>query len=254
MNIWLRSNLCSQGHRLRVERISLIVGFVLSIAGIAASQLYQQPSTDRLQATARNLDETWAQLKIIHDAQALLGLLQSFEGLVYLVPADFSRNPQGANAVAEVMIRAVHGRHEAMRNYFAQVAAAGLIDYGQTMKRYDALIAAESADWSLKTYSATNGLPADLSLHVGSERWRLEKSVLARESSFLQLLAEGSGRAWLTTLLGAAGSSIIFLLALVEAGDTLVRAGGEDPMHKAVDLMQAALDETHRRLAEQRTT
>jgi hypothetical protein len=122
------------------------------------------------------------------------------------------------------------------------------------MKRYDALIAAESVDWSLKTYSATNGLPADLSLHVGSERWRLEKSVLARETSFLQLLAERSRRAWLAALLGAAGSSIIFLLALVETGDTLVRTSEEDPMHKAVDLMQAALDETHRRLAEERTT
>ena len=83
------------GRRLRVERISLIVGFVLSIAGIAASQLYQQPSTDRLQATARNLDETWAQLKIIHDAQALLGLLQSFEGLRLSRPGRFLAQPAG---------------------------------------------------------------------------------------------------------------------------------------------------------------
>jgi hypothetical protein len=244
-----RQPLQSQRRRLTVEQISLIIGFVLSIGGLAAAQFYQRPSSDRLQATVQHLDETWAHLKIIHSAQALLGLLQSFESLVFLVPADFDRNKEGADAIADVMNRAIHGRHEAMENYFAQVASTGLIDYETTMKRYQALIAAETADWSLKTYTATNSLPSDLSMQVGSERWRLEASVIPQENAFFQLLGEVSLRAWLVTLLGAAGSGIIFVLALMEAGGRSVSATAHDPLPRAVDLMQAALEETHRRLA-----
>ena len=238
------------GNWLTAGRISLVVGFLLSIAGSIASQFYEQPAADRFQATARGLDETWAHLKIIHSAQTLFGLLRSFDGLVYLVPADFSRNPQGANAVTEITNRAVHGRHEAMRNYFAQVAAAGLVDYDQTMRRYDTLISAETADWSLKTYTATNDLPADLSMHVGSERWNLEKSVVPQENGFLLLLAEVSRRAWLVALLGVAGSGVIFVQALASASEAPPGAASQGSIHKAVVLLQAALDEAHRRLDE----
>ena len=238
------------GSRHLTGRISLVIGFLLSIAGSVASQFYQQPASDRLQATARSLDETWARLKIVHSAQTLFGLLQSFDGLVYVVPADFSRNPQGASAVTEVTNRAVHGRHEAMRNYFAQVAAAGLVDYDQTMRLYDSLISAETADWSLKTYTATNDLPADLSMHVGSERWTLEKSVVPQENSFLLLLAEVSRRAWLVALLGVAGSGVIFVQALAGASDALPTAAPYGSIPKAVALLQAARDEAHRRLGE----
>lgn len=247
----LRQASHSGRRHLTAGRISMVAGFLLSIAGIVASQFYQQPASDRLQATARSLDETWARLKIIHSAQTLFGLLQSFDGLVYLVPADFSRNPQGANAVTEVTNRAVHGRHEAMRNYFTQVAAAGLIDYDQTMKQYDALISAETADWSLKTYTTTNDLPADISLHVGSERWNLEKSVAPQENNFLLLLSEVFRRAWLVALLGVAGSGIIFAQAMADARDTNPTAASRHPMHRAVDMLQAALDEAHRRLGEE---
>ncbi|MEW6633090.1 MAG: hypothetical protein AB1440_19650 [Pseudomonadota bacterium] len=250
----LRQALHSGRIYLTTGRISLVVGFLLSIAASFAAQFYQQPSADRLQAIAASLDETWARLKIIHSAQGLNGLLQSFDGLVYLVPADFSRNPQGADAVTEVTNRAVHGRHEAMRNYFAQIAAAGLIDYDQTMRRYDSLISAETADWSLKTYRATNDLPAELSLQVGSQRWDLEKSVIPQENSFLLLLREVSRRAWLVAILGLAGSAVIFIQALADARDKPATGAPRDPMQKAVDLLEAALDEARQRLGEEQKT
>lgn len=234
---------------ITLERVALVVGFGLSLAGTIGSQFYFTPVADHVQTTGQKLDENWARLKIIRGANALFGLLQSFDALVHLMPADFDANPTGAGAVAEVDQRAIHDRHDAARNYFAQVASAGEVDYGDVTRRYDALVAAETADWNLTTYRATNALPAEIATKVAADRWELEKSSTRLEADFYRSSLDLRRRAWILTLLNAAGSTILFVLALLMARDRQAapRIGGE--MSRAIELMNLALLETRRRIS-----
>ena len=236
---------------MTLERIALVFGFGLSIASTIGSQLYLAPVVDQVQATTRALDDTWARLKIIRGANALFGLLQSFDGLVYLVPANFTENPNGANTVAEITTRAIHARHDAVRNYFAQAASASEVDYDDVMRRYDELVAAETANWSMETYRATNALPADLNMKVAADRWQLEKSVLLQKANFFQSSFIKEHRAWMLSLLDVISSTLLFGLALAAARERPVPPRlSTDTLNKATNLMSLALIEAHRRIDE----
>ncbi len=235
---------------LTLERGALVLGFGLSILATVGSQVYYAPVADHIEATVQSLDATWARLKIIRASNALFNLLQSFDGLVYLIHPDFDADYDRANAITEVGTRAIHSRHDAVLNYFAQAAAAGEIDYHETKSRYESLIAAEDADWNLKTYSATNALPADIATRIVADRIELDKSVIQQERELVHAGVERDQRASVLNLLNVAGSSILFVLALISARDRQTPAHANDEMSKAIALMSLALAEAKRRIAE----
>jgi hypothetical protein len=234
------------------DSVSLVIGFGLTIAGVIGSQIYLTPVSDQKLALSRHLDSTWAQLKIIRAAQALLGLSESCGGLVYLVHPDFDRDYSSASAIAEVTNRAIHGRHDATRNYFAQVAAANEGDFADLNRRYDALVAVERTNWTLETYSAANRFPAELSMKVARDRWPLEQSVWRSEKSLRAAIFEQSRRAGVLALINALGAAIIFAAALAAARATTQPAEKSATQAAAVSLMEAALAEARRRLGEAR--
>jgi hypothetical protein len=234
----------------KFERVALVVGFALTIVGVIGTQIYLAPQSDLKTKLSNDLDETWNRLKIIRGAQALFNLIESSDGMVYLVHPDFGRDYDKANLITELTTRQVHGRHEATRNYFAQVASAGEADFLAANRHYDELVDAETKNWSLESYSRTNKYPADLNMKVGQDRWPIEMSVWSQERALRSAVMETRRRGNILSAINAVGATFLFALALAATRERQAPPVSSEPIDKAADLIALALSEVRHALDE----
>jgi hypothetical protein len=247
-----RESSVSKRPSITVDRIVLVVGFALTIAGVFGTQIYLAPQSDLKTKLSSGLDETWTRLKIIRGAQALFNLIESSDGMVYLVHPDFDHDRDKANLITELTNRQVHGRHDATRNYFAQVASAGEADFLAANRRYDELVDAETKNWSLESYSRTNKYPADLNMKVGQDRWPIEMSVWGQERALRSAIAETQRRGNILCAINAVGAAFLFALALAAIRERRAPPAAAPPIDKAADLIALALSQARHAIDERR--
>jgi len=203
----------------------LVVGFVVNIVGLVGGALRVDPAERAVEAASREMTAEAARARVIGAATAFFETSQHMGGLVFVVPAGRDQPDDVRATLGELFRRAIDRGRNGFRAYLAELALVGAVDFDSTSKRYEALAAAERADFSMETYRAANAFEADLAMAMVKAQGAAATRAIALQKTRQEAKAETRRRRLALTLTVLAGS-VIVLAATLGGGSARPPAAG----------------------------
>jgi hypothetical protein len=130
------------------------------------------------------------------------------------VPVGGDPTDAHRQTLAELFTRALDRGHEAVRAYIAELAVAGAVDYAPTLQRYEGLVAAERANFTLDTYRAANAFEADLAMAMVDAEGAAAMKALTLQTTRREAKAVAARRRLVLTLTTVVGATVILVATL----------------------------------------
>lgn len=144
-------------------------------------------------------------------AEHLGGLLFSFS-----LPPGASDDERAA--IGDLMRRGLDHRHDGVRAYLAALGLAGAIDYPAESSRYEALVEAQRANFTIDTYRAANAFEGDLATRMVKAQGDAAIKAITLERDRREVKRVASERALRLLTLMIMGSTLVFLATMAGAG------------------------------------
>ena len=213
----------------------LLVGFAVNLSGLVGGAFWLDPAQRAVESASLDMALQTARARIIRAATASDELAEHMGSLVFSVPSGADQPDEVRATMSELFRRALDRRHNAVRAYLAELALARAVDFDAELKRYEALVAAEKADFNLETYRAVNSFEADLAMAMVKTEGDAAMRAIVLQKTRREAKVEEARRRLALTLVAIAGSAIVLVAAL--AGG---RSAAPAP-HGATQALAAAL-------------
>src|ERR1700733_1353382 len=144
----------------------LALGFLVSLIGALGSAFYLDPAQKSEGVAAQQIGLEASQAQMLRAATAYDDIAGHLGSLLFSVSLPRDASDDMRAAIGDLMRRALDHRHDGVRSYLAALAVAGAIDYPAESPRYEALVAAEHANFNIDTYRAPNAFEGDLATRM----------------------------------------------------------------------------------------
>lgn len=235
------------------ERLSILLGFTLTLLSLLGAQFYLGPAQVQLTAIADNLAATRTQVQILATAQALDNAYGQLGSMVFTLNANESGDENRADIIAALQRRAIERRHEGVRNYLAQLGLAGAIDFLAMSSLYDQLVTAEQRDFSLATYQAANEFERELSMAIVNKMGQKAIGAIRLHSDWVHAANDVKVRSAILLAMSTAGLVLLFFATLWAERDAAPSGTPGDQLvdrNRTLRILSLARDELHRRAAQ----
>lgn len=242
---------------LNAERLSITLGFGLTILSLLGAQFYLGPAQVHLTTVADDLATRRAQIQILSTAQALDNVFGQLGSMVFVLNANEAKDESQATAIGSLQRRAIEWRHEGVRNYLAQLGLAGAIDFQGLSAVYDGLVDAEQRNYSFATFQAANEFEHELAMAIVRKTGREAIEAIRLHSDWAHAQQEAQRRSLILLCVSVAGFVLLFIATLWakrddEAVASTARATPIDTpqdIDRVVRLLTLARDDLRRRQA-----
>lgn len=193
------------------------LGFVLNLIGVLGSAIYVDPAQTRAGETAQAITLQSARSRMIRAATSYDNLAEHVGSLLFSVSLPSDASEAQRTATGDLMMRALDRRHDGVRSYLAALAVAGAIDYPAELQRYEALVAAESANFNIDTYRAANAFEADLAMRMVKAEGEAAMKAITLQRDRKEAKRVASERNLELLSVAMLGSTLAFVAALAGA-------------------------------------
>ena len=200
------------------ERVSLALGFGLTLLGLLGAQFYLGPAQDRAGRLADDLAKARSQVQILSTAQALDNAFGELGSMIFALNANEASDQDQANAIRALQRRSIDRRHEGVRTYLAQLGLAGVIDYRAMSGAYDKLVADETRELTLATYQAANAFEGDLAMAIVRKSGEKAMDAIRLHSEWVQAERDASRHGLILMAVSMAGLALVFAATLLSEG------------------------------------
>ncbi len=240
------------------QKLAILTGFVLTLLSTAGSALYLEPAEQNRARLDAEITAAETKARLLRSALSAVDSFVQFGGLVYAVKVDAEKQPEASEAIGELKLRALTQRRDGIRNYIAQLAFAGEVDFKTTMARYEALVEAESRDFTLENYRATNSFEGDLSMQAVKDQGTAAMEAINKQYARATAQQAYERRSLVILLVTVAGSTLILAATLMATKEELAKpttlppgsANGRDST--AARLIRLAIAQAQGRIAMER--
>ncbi len=194
------------------------LGFVLSLVGALGSAFYLEPAQGAEDAAAQEILLQSARARMLRAANAYDNIAGHLGGLLFSVSLPRDASDEERAAIGDLMRRALDHRHDGVRAYLAALAVAGAIDYPAESPRYEALVAAEHANFNIDTYRAANAFEADLATRMVKAQGDAAMKAITLESDRREAKRVASERGFKLLAVTMLGSALVFLATIAGSG------------------------------------
>jgi hypothetical protein len=194
------------------------LGFVLSLIGALGSAFYLEPAQNNEDAASQEIVLKSTQARMLRAATAYDDIAGHLGGLLFTVSLPRDASDDERAAIGDLMRRALDHRHDGVRSYLAALAVAGAIDYPAESPRYEALVAAEHANFNIDTYRAANAFEADLATRMVKAQGDAAMKAITLESDRREAKRVASERGLKLLAITMLGSTLVFLATIAGAG------------------------------------
>jgi hypothetical protein len=195
-----------------------LFGFALNLVGLIGSALYLEPARSAENSASLDALQQAARSRMMLAADGFDELAMHMGGLVFGVGLPPDAPDAMRDTLHDIHMREIGHRHDGVRGYIAQLGVAGALDFPTASRDYEALVAAEQANFNFDTYQAANKFEGDLStamvktqgeaamkaITLQGDRTRAKQIANSRELALLAISLTGSTILFLATMAGAA--------------------------------------------------
>ena len=192
----------------------LVLGFAVNLAGLVGGAFWFDPAQRAVDAASRGVALQSARARVIRDATASDELAEHVGSLVFSLPSAAGQPDEVRETMGELFTRALDRRHEAVRAYLAELALVGAIDFDAQSRRYEALVAAEKASFTLETYRAANAFEGELAMAMVKAEGDAAMKAIELQKTRREAKIEAARRSLTLTLVALAGSAIVLIATL----------------------------------------
>jgi hypothetical protein len=194
------------------------LGFVLSLAGALGGAFYLAPAQTSADSAARQIGIERSRSRMLLDATSYDDLAGQMGSLLFSfsLPRDVADDQRAA--IGDVMLRGLDHRHDGVRAYLAALAVAGAIDFPTESPRYEALVAAEHANFNIDTYRAANAFEGDLATRMVKAQGDAAMKAITLEPGRREAKRVVSERVFELIAVTMLGSTIVFFATIAGAG------------------------------------
>lgn len=194
------------------------LGFILSLIGALGSAFYLGPAQATEDAATQEIGLKSAQAQMLRAATAYDDIAGHLGSLLFTVSLPRDASDDERAAVGDLMRRALDHRHDGVRAYLAALAVAGAIDYPAKSPRYEALAAAEHANFNIDTYRAANAFEADLAMRMVKAQGDAAMKAISLESDRREAKRVASERGFNLLAVTMLGSALVFFATISGSG------------------------------------
>ena len=192
----------------------LMLGFAVNLCGLVGGAFWIDPAQRAVESASLDMALQSARARVIRAATASDELAEHMGSLVFSVPSGKDQPDDVRATLGELFGRALDRRHNAVRTYLAELALAGAVDFDADLKRYEALVAAEKANFTLETYRAVNAFEADLAMAMVKAEGDAAMRSIVLQKTRREAKVEEARRRLTLTLVAIAGSAIVLAVTL----------------------------------------
>ena len=196
----------------------LALGFLVSLVGALGSAFYLDPAQKSEGAAAQQIALEASQAQMLRAATAYDDIAGHLGGLLFSVSLPRDASDDMRAAIGDLMRRALDHRHDGVRSYLAALAVAGAIDYPAESPRYEALVAAEHANFNIDTYRAANAFEADLATRMVKAQGDAAMKAITLESDRREAKRVASERGFKLLAITMLGSVLVFVATISGTG------------------------------------
>jgi hypothetical protein len=194
-----------------------VIGFLLNLVGAIGGALYLDPARRAAEAASLEIVLQSARSRIILAATAFDELAEHMGSLVFGISLPPDAPDEVAAAIHDLRARALDRRHDGVRGFIAELGVAGALDYPETLREYEALVAAEHANFTIDTYRAANAFEADLATRMVKAQGEAATKAITLQRDHVGAKKVAFRRSQLLLLVSLAGSAIVFLATMAGA-------------------------------------
>jgi hypothetical protein len=194
------------------------LGFLLSLIGALGSAFYLEPAQSTEDAAAQEIVLKSTEARMLRAATAYDDIAGHLGGLLFSVSLPRDASDDMRAAIGDLMRRALDHRHDGVRSYLAALAVAGAIDYPAESPRYEALVAAEHANFNIDTYRAANAFEADLAMRMVNAQGDAAMKAITLQTERREAKRVASERGLRLLAVTMLGSALVFLATIAGAG------------------------------------
>jgi GGDEF domain-containing protein len=194
------------------------LGFLLSLIGALGSAFYLEPAQSTEDAASQEIVLKSTQARMLRAATAYDDIAGHLGGLLFSVSLPRDASDDMRAAIGDLMRRALDHRHDGVRSYLAALAVAGAIDYPAESPRYEALVAAEHANFNIDTYRAANAFEADLAMRMVKAQGDAAMKAITLESDRREAKRVAAERGFKLLAVTMLGSVLVFVATISGSG------------------------------------
>jgi hypothetical protein len=233
------------------DACAVLLGFALTLVSLVGGTTYLEPSLRSLEAISEDIASTRIKMEIIRDALALDDFTKQLSGTVFTLKPATTADVTSVEILHELKHRALVHRHDGVRAVIAELALAGEIDFASSSNTYEALVDAETRNFTFDNFQAANAFDEALTSKAVADQGADRLSVTALQRLRTPARAESVRRGLFLALVSSLGG-LFLLIATLKAtahAPTPVLRSIPDPRQAAIHLLTEALHETRARIA-----
>lgn len=191
-----------------------VFGFLLNLAGVLGGVFWLDPAQKAEDSTARDALLAAGRSRTLLAANAFDQLALDVGGLAFGVTLPADASAEVVQAVHDIRLRALKRQRDGARGYLALLGVAGAIDYPKELARFEALAAAERANFTLETYRAANAYEGDLATAMVQAQGDAAMKAITLLGDRTKAKAVVVRRNAMLLVVSLAGSTILFLATM----------------------------------------
>ena len=142
-----------------LKRLTILVGFLLTMLGSVGAYLYVEPAQNRSGSADESIKELAAKIELIKNATAQYFMFEQQGSLIFAISAA-NTNPDAKDDISRLRQLSLLDRTFAVRQIIGQLAIAGQLNYRETSDAYQKLIDTARHDFTLQNFMAVKGFEA----------------------------------------------------------------------------------------------
>lgn len=143
-----------------LKRLTILVGFILTLLGSVGSYLYVTPAERRADELGGQIKSAEATIEILKNADTSYWMFQQQGSLIFAIYSANTRD-EAKDVIGDLLKLAMSDRTFAVRTVIGQLAIANQLNYRQTSDRYQGLVQAAAKDFTFENYMAVNAFEKD---------------------------------------------------------------------------------------------
>lgn len=201
----------------RSARVALF-GFVLNLAGVLGAAFWLGPAEQAENDAARAAVQEDARSRAILAANAADEFAIHFGGTAFGITLPPDAPMEAVKALHDIRLRALMHERDGVRGYLALLGIAGAIDYPAQRARFEELVAAERANFTLETFQQANAFEGTLAMDMVKAQGAAAMKAITLRGDRTRAKAVARERRAILLAVSLAGSTILFLATMAGAG------------------------------------
>ncbi len=191
-----------------------LLGFLLNLVGAIGGPFYLEPAQQREASLTREIALQSARAKMIRAATAADELAEHLRSLVFSISVAPNAPETVGATIREILTRAFERRHDDVRNYLAQLAVAGAVDFPTASREYEALVTAERANYNIDTYRAANAFEANLATRMVNAQGEAAIKAITLQGDRAKARRNAARRGMTLFIIAMLGSTLVFFATM----------------------------------------